>query len=307
MDYLKTADVNTLGLWLSPDFLVPLARHHGGGCPIIGAQQAYKDARGLIRSYSKYVRWREGRRGEKDIGLAQALRALGYAGNFQRVVPLRDPSLFRKTAFSFWPKGIGGDVLGVVEIKVGDASEKQVRTATIRAVSQMLAENPELNLAILDGRVWQRRSPEVMLNVAIRGEIRSAVFSAAKKTPKEIDSYLFRAMRKLVKIESHPLRFMTNQLLELWAEYYNETGTGYIASVAGAMLTFIPAVGGIEAYGWSRLCLFNGIPLSLNVANSGRGTIKICTTPSHLAFDGQTIANGYAFLQERIPKLLEET
>jgi hypothetical protein len=307
MDYLKTADLNTLGLWLSPDFMVPLARFHGNGDPILGANQAYKEVRGLIRGYAKYIRWRENKRGEKDIGLAKALRALGYAGGFQRIVPLRDPSLFRKTAFSFWPKGTGGDVLGVVEIGVGDATEKQVRAATIKAVSQMLAEKPELNLAVLDQRVWQRRSPEVMLNISIRGEIRSIVFSASKKTLKEIDSHLFRAMRRLVEIEGHPLRFMTNQLLELWSEYYNESGTGYIASVAGAMLTFIPAVGGIDAYGWSRLCLFNGIPLSLNVANANKGSIKICTTPSHLAFDGQTIANGYAFLQERIPKLLEET
>ena len=306
MEYLRPSDIQTLGFWLSPDFMVPLAETYGAGDPILGAGQAYREVRSLIRSYATYVRWREGKRGEKDIGLAKALRALGYAGGFSRVEPLSAPTLFRKTAFSFWPGGVGGDLLGVVEIEVGDHTEKQVRLATIKATSQMLAEIPELNVAILDKRVWQRKTAEIMLNVSIRGEIRSSVFSAANRTLKEIDRHLFRTLRKLVEIEKHPLRSMTNQLLELWAEHYNDTGTGYIASVAGAMITFIPAVGGIDAYGWSRLCLFNGIPLSLNVANAGKGTIKICTTPSHLAFDGQTIATGYAFLQERIPETLKE-
>jgi hypothetical protein len=307
MDVLKTADLNTLGLWLSPDFMVPLARFHGNGDPILGANQAYKEVRGLIRSYAKYVRWRENKRGEKDIGLAQAMRALGYAGNFQRIVPLRDAPLFRKTAFSFWPMGVGAETPGEVEVEVGDASDKRVKAAALKTVCQMLKAIPSLNLAILDNRVWQRRSPEIMLNVVIEREVRSMVFSAASLTLKEINSFMFRGLRRLMEIENHPLRFMTNQLLECWAEYFWESkGTGYIASPAGAMVTFVPNSRKMVARGSAALVPFNGIPLVINVSFVGPEKVCFSCTPNHVAIDGDTIGAGYEFMHDRLQKILGE-
>lgn len=307
MDYLTKNDLDTIGLWLSPDYLVPLAKFHGNGDPVWGANTAYKEVRGLIRSYAKYIRWREGRRGEKDIGLAKALRALGYAGGFQRIVPLRDPTLFRRTAFSFWPMGQGAEIPGDVIVEIGDVPERTMKAAALKTVSQMLDEIPELNVAVLDKRVWQRTSPELMLNVVIRREIRSMVFSAAKKSLDEINSHMFRGIRRLVEIEGHSLRFMTNMLLELWADYFWESkGTGYIASVAGAMVTFVPNRRNIESRGNAAPALFNGIPLTINVSCVGPGRVCFSCTPNHVAIDGPSIGRGYEFIHDRMLEITKE-
>jgi len=296
-------DLHTVMMWFSPEWIHPAAERFGtGGDKVLGAVLAFDEARKMAREYIRYVRWRDSTTA-RDLKIALLFRAAGYSPGLRErrhVLPLPEND-WRETATGWlWPTG-PGLIPGAVKVPVGAHSQAEVNRAATLAISQMLARNPGLNRAVLDGRVWQRRTAEVMVHVSLRGErIRSTIMDCSEKDVQWLQKRLRRALRSMVRAERH--EFVEGvtaanvgvQMLRAWMGKF-------IASPAGAMVSFAPRV----PQGWAAL-VPNGIPLAFTVCEVRDGECWITATIDHRALDGESAGLIYADLEGAIPRILEE-
>lgn len=313
---LRPHDLQTILGWLSPDYLIPAAREHGIPAAlelwgseetvrqtaqdprflaVLGARAAYQEVRTQIRSYARYVRWRE-EVSARDLGLAQALRRAGYLSNFQPVFPfpLTD---WRTTAQVFWPQG-EGRIPGDMRVYVGDADQKQVDLSCIKAISECLREVPEVNRALLQGRCWRRSDSHVMLHLMPAPEqVRSVVVDAARFSLPRLREWLSRAIKSMVRAERSELKPFSDELLQAWAR------TGFIGSPSGAMISCAGSSGVYKGKA-SLLTEANGIPLAFTVGRVEDRHVWITADVDHRAVDGPQMGRCYRFLEKRIVELL---
>lgn len=317
MEALRPCDLQTLLGWLSPDYMIPAAQEAGVAravelwgaeeavrqaaddprfLAVLGAHEAYLEVRAQIRSYARYVRWREGARA-RDLGLAQALRRAGYMGNFQVVYPfpLTD---WRSTAWSFWPRG-EGRIPGDMQVPVGAASQRLVDLACVKAISECLRAVPEVNRALLQGRCWRRVDTHVMLHLMPAPEqVRSVVLDAARLSLPTLRRRLSQATKAIVRAERSELKPFSDELLQLWAK------PGFIGSPAGAMISCVGSSGVYKGKA-ALLADVNGIPLAFTVGRVENGYVWITADVDHRAIDGPQMGHCYRFLEKRIVELLD--
>lgn len=291
---LRPADIRTFAHWLSPDYLIPAAKDHGEGDPVLGAERAYMEVRGLLRNYARFMAWRD-RGPVAGLGLANALRAMGYVGNYQPVVPLEEESDWRRTACAFWPDGVGGRIRGYVDVEVGKANDAKVYRSVMRALARVLIETPQANRAVLQGRVYQRTSEEIMLHVEGRAdEVRSVILNPLGMNDRMLKRRLWRAFRGAVSAENHHLRPVAGMLMRAWAK------TGFIASPAAAMVSPVGSVG--VKMGTACLVPANGIPLSITVGENRDGVASIGLEADHRAFDATACGKIYEGFESLVPE-----
>ena len=287
---LRKADALTLGHWMSPDYMIPCAAEWGEGDPVMGAEGAFRETRDLIRSYARFIAHRD-QELVSGLGLAQALRAMGYAGRYQRVTEMPRGEWF-PVASSFWAQG-GGDMSGYVEIPTWDKGQSFVDHSFIGVVSTMLHERRHLNRAFLQERLYQRWTPDVMVHVELSpDEIRSVVIRAHELGVREIKKRLIRAMRGVLTAEKHSFRMIAGQLLQNWAK------RGLIASPAGAMVSLVGDSG--VPRGRAPLVRTNGIPLSFTLGKVKDGRVIVGLTADHRALNGSHCGEIYTYLREKL-------
>jgi len=287
---LRRSDMMILRHWLSPAFVVPLAEHYGEGDPVAGARRAYVEVRQLIMGYARYA---GSRRGGSWREVVEALRALGWRGCFSRVDPA--PGLdtpWRRAAEAIFDDA-GCAIPGWVRVRVGDASRDRIGLATIRCASKMLRDVPRLNVARLRGRLYQRRTAEVMVTVSTGAEaVSSYTIDAAELDDDDLKAKIHHRMRDLVKARRHRLNWVSFELLAEWAR------EGFIASAAGCVVS---AVGGVGiSSGFSALVPGNGIPLAICVGEAEDGWVTLALTPDHRAFDATHGGMAYGYLKKSI-------
>lgn len=293
---LGEADVRTIAAWLSPEYLIPAAREHGDGDPVRGAYDAYREVRGLIRNYARFVAHRDGER-VAGLGLGLALRAMGYLGGPQ---PLGEEirSDWRATAEATFTDA-NCAMTGEVVVGVGNAPRTRASLAAMLAVSRLLVfHGGKVNRARLQRRVFERTSPEILVHVETEpDEIRSVMLVPAYvHPPHRLGRRWLRALRGLKRLEDHWLRPLASQLLRAWGS------AGFIHSPAGAMVSLVGAAG--VQRGWAPLFPANGIPLAFTVARCG-GDLVLGLTADHRVLDASACGLAYTFLQEEVPRCLQ--
>ena len=306
---LRDHDVNTLAVWLSPEFMIPAARYYGldivrnvlpelledvienpNMLAVIGAEQAYKDVRGMIRSYLSFVRQRD--KVGQNLELAQALRVMGYAGNFQRVVPMNLTD-WRRSASKIWSQP--APTPGCIRLKVDDSLTGKMGAFLVQTVSQMMIDRPELNRSFMQGRVWIRETPHVMVTTRVgEDKVSSFVIDGSKGTLKEVHERMYAAAKKAIKAERHELSFLASSLMDRWAE------SGVITSSASAMVSDVGGLGVPE--GMSALAGFNGLPIGFTIGELVKGVVPIWANLDHRCFDGSHCGTIYRYLRESLEK-----
>lgn len=307
---LRDHDVNTLAVWLSPEFLIPAARQYGlelaktlfpnllddaldnpNILAVLGAHDAYRDVRGMIRSYLSYVRKRDGVK--HNLELAQALRTMGYAGNFQGVTPA-ELTDWRRSASKIWRSP--GPTPGCVRLETtGILPPKLIGAFLVQTVSQMMVEHPNLNRAYLQGRVWFRETPHVMVTTRVGDDkVSSYVLDGCKGSVKDVNAKMFKATKNALKAEKHDLSSLAASLMDSWTE------SGVITSSACATISDVGSLGVPE--GMSALAEFNGIPLTVTAGRWSNGIVPVWINADHRCFDGDHLGFIYTYLEEAIAK-----
>ena len=293
---MNASDARTLAHWISPDYMVPAALAHSiDGTAVMGALEAFREARSLVRNYVRFMAWRD-KQPLARTGIAMTLRAMGYAGRFQGVIPI-EATQWRRTAIELaqnqpWP------MPGRIDIHVGDASQFDCERAAAIAVSKMLTELPHTNRAILCGRLYQRDSAEVLVHFDPKNdEIFSAVLDLSRESLHSIDIVFRRTLKSGLKLLKHPMRPVGMQVLRSWARH------GFIASPAGAMISLVGGVG--IRWGSAPLCAANGVPLTASFGKTETKLFPLCLTVDHRVFDARVAGEMYEYLDATIRGLLD--
>jgi hypothetical protein len=289
---LSRYDLETLLLWLSPEWIRDLARGYGQGDLVLGATAAYHDVRSQVRDYMRFVRHRNG--SIRGLEMALILRNLGWIpGSYVHVSEIEPQDDGLIMAEGFWPNGTA--IPGAVEVETGNADPRDVYLATIRAISSMLAEHPEWNRAVLEGKAYQRHTGHVMAVIKPPSVL---VFDASSWDTPTLGAAIRRGMRGIVRANNHELvdgvtaGDLGRELLLRWAGKF-------ITSTAGAMVSYAPNV----PLGWSALAP-NGVPLAFTLCRVANGRAWITLTADHRAVDGIATGNIYAHLEEEVPRVI---
>lgn len=295
LDKVDEAALQAIIQILSPEYMWEAARQCGGGDVIRGAPDAAIEARKIIRVIMRGVR----ERGKRDLEMALLMRALGWPvwQSFKhkdwKLLPVEDEG-WRKLAMAFWPNGTA--IPGGFYAEVGTATFDEVYRATIRATSSMLMEHPELNRAVLDQRVWQRRDPYVMVHYEVRHDLRSMTMNPENRSDEWVKKKLSRGLKAAVKFSKSDMGAVATDLMCQWAKY------GFLGSSAGAMLSGSPKT----PMGWGALVPANGIPLVICVNKVMDKKSFIGVTPDHRALDGSHAGTIGDYLSVEITRLLME-
>jgi hypothetical protein len=305
--------VRLLATILSPGYVREAAREYGLGDLVLGAEAAYHEARGAIRAYLRHVISRErraivrevpeGPRREAAILAAKrearrALAALGYRFHFQRLSrQIWTP--WRKLAFScFDPAGAGID--GFCRLVFDrDVSENPalIVRSVLRALADLLRDEPALNRAILDGRVWERTSPEVMVHAELApDQIEPVVVSVAGCSDEEVGRALRAQLRAALESARHELAPIGHALMGAWVE------AGFLASPAGAMMSDATRSG--ITHPRPALVPGNGVPLAVAVGTPIGREVWVGIVADHRAGDASLWGRVHKELRCRVPALV---
>lgn len=319
-DELTQADKEYIKYILSPDWLIPRAKEYGlheafrmsddhtkliwdidedsRFLSVLGAEDAAWDARRLIKDYYKFIRFRN-KKSIRDLKLAQSLRASGWLSNFQPVKPLKKVTSWREVAACFWPKGEGQITYDVV-IPVEGHSQKWVDICIVKAASEALVRFPNLNRALLQGKLWQRTHGHVMLHLEpAREQIRSIIIDAQRFDLKTLRNKLAKATKATIRAERHELSSFTDDLLKKWSK------TGFIASPAGIMISLVGSKNLLAGHA-ALLTDVNGIGMCIVVGRVQDGKVCIKLDTDHRMFDAEQEGILCTYLEDRIPELLRE-
>jgi len=309
---LKTSDIRLLTMLLSPGYSYAAAREHGLGDAMSGAYAAHVEARGAIRALLRSLLERERRRlvlhdfGRVEEGMLQAKRelrgallALGYRHRFQPLDLEPIATRWRGLALSAWP--VGCPISSPCDLSDGGAGmdpSKLVR-GVIRAVSTALRDDPQLNRAVLGGRVWRRQTSEVMVHAELgEDEIEPLVVDAAGLSDAALAAELRSQMRTALKSLRHPLAPAGAAITRAWVE------SGFLASPAGAMISDCTRTA-LDAP-TPALVLSNGVPLAVGIGRPRGGTATCIVVADHRAGDASLWGRMHAWLRDLVPKLLAE-
>jgi len=269
---LKPSDIRTIATFLSPQWVKEAAREYGNGHLVYGAPLAFKESRDLCRNYLTFCRQRD-KITTLDLRPAQALRACGFAGK----VPILKPSDRNRTIeISMWDRP--AHIPGFILKDLSDPWE------IVPLIGQFFVENPDLNLALLDNQVWQRPSPELMINIPNGDLTQSVITDVRKMTVRTLKRYLVIAKVKFNKARDSELFSTGQQLLAAWMK------DGMITSPASAMVAIYP----VDALGWNALVPGNGIPWCFCISKKG-----ISWSADHRVFDGKDTARFVKFMEKQ--------
>jgi hypothetical protein len=166
-------------------------------------------------------------------------------------------------------------------------------------VTQLLTDQPALNRAFLDGSVWQRSTPEVMLHAEIAADdIRPLVFNAAHLADTELQRLLRKEYKRTLQMVRHPLAPVGHQLLRDWVE------AGFIGSPAGAMIS-TPGRVGVEV-GLPVLIPGNGVPLAVAVGALQGDECTLGIVMDHRVFDASHGGEVHQYLKREVPLLARD-
>jgi len=252
--------------------------------------EALEEVRTQVRAYLRYVRWRDGHAGARE--LIEALRLIGGFGGGQPLSYER-PTPWRRVACATWPDG--GWIPGLLEIEA-PGSLGALNGALLVATSRLLTEHPAVNVAVLRGEVWQRTTPHVVVPFRVApGDVRVGSFDFARQTPSTALALVSRAQRQLMRLHrKHPgLSDVGAQLARAWAV------AGALASAGGALVSLAWADGVEE--GWNALC--GGIPIGVCGNAPVRGMVKLGVQIDHRALDREHVAVIHDYLHREVPKL----
>jgi len=260
---------------LSPEYMIPLAREYGEGDPVRGARAAWLEVRGILREWVRHVRKRDAAR--TDLGVSFSFKHLGVVGNYSGVLEVKEER-WRQTAIQCWD--YPAQILGQVKVEVGHSTSTEINYSAMRAVSKALTLVPLANRALLDGRCWQRVSPDIMVNFELGGDMNSTVFNATGKSDDWLRRKMHRAIKAARKLHKHELADFGAMLSAKWAK------AGFISSPAGAMLSLMTNTGVHSGYG--PLVPGNGIPVAIAVCSADDDTVTVGGTFDHRVIDGRT-------------------
>lgn len=324
-------DIRTILGWLTPDYILPSAKEHGISIAaslichpydkkasyegvvslldrvvdnhkwlyVLGAEGAYKESRSLIRNYLRFIKKRDNI-SINDLNLALLLRQAGYVGNFQPVTPITNLTSWRELTFKIWENGVGSWTPGDIQIEIGNANQKAVDLAVIKAASEALLLFPEVNRAILQNSLWQRTNSHVMIHMEPAPEqIRSIIIDPAQMSLKQLKNKLFKSLKALIKAEKSEFKPLTDQLFSAWCE------TGFIASPAGVMISCVGSKG-IYKGKPALLTHINGIPSALVIGKVDNHKVWVTAEFDHRANDAHHCSRYYNYLINRVPEILGE-
>lgn len=289
-DVLTDGEVRLIAHLLSPDYLASAARSFGGD-PVAGIEPALREVQGMLRPLLRWVYRRGAAKGE----VRTALEALGYRGRRQDVIPLRGTP-WRQTAIATWDRGCPID--SAVTIQGVPEDQSLVFRAVLRSLGRLVAESPHLNRAVLEHRLWQRTTPEIMLHVRTEpDQIDSVVIDVSDLGDAELRSMLRGEYRRLKRRRAHRYAPIGDQIIRAWLQ------SGFLVSTASCMVTDLGSLG-IEA-GYSAIVPGNGIPLAVAVGKVIDGRVNVGTTIDHRALDGSHAGEVHEWLRQSVPRLTQ--
>lgn len=304
---MKRGDVHTISTWLGPEYVTKCAKEHGlkiakeiydtddlinnnDWIAVLGAEEAYKEIRGMIRNYLRFVKTRD-KASVNELQLAQSLRAMGYVGNFQTIVPVPQTE-WRTSAINIWNNT--GNIPGLIKIPYKGVLNSDVKYAVLKCISMAFVEIPYLNRSLLKDKLWQRISGHILMPVELdRDVLVSILLDPSKLTKRQIKRFIFRSLRRSINAVEHELNPVANQLLREWYKH------GFIASPAAASVSFS---GKIDV-GWAALSN-NGIPLAVSVGMKDNNITLACSI-NHQIWDGSFAGDFYSYVKTNLPKYLE--
>jgi hypothetical protein len=297
---VKLTDLRTILTWMGPDYLHEAAQYHNPDDVVAGAVPAYDEVRQQVREFIHYVRRRDDTT-LHDLKLSLLVRAVGLTMPRKKYVhPIRVPG--REEAVALWPQG--ENIPGAAQVECGDVEHPRLARAVVRAVSNMLDQNPRMNRAILMGSVYQRTTAEVMYHVSLgkgRG-LRTVVVNPQGRDDAWLVKRMRRALRHLLLAEKHELvdgvlaRDVASWMLTRWAGRF-------LTSHAGAMVSTLPKL----EQGWPALAP-NGVPLAIGVCRIQNGRAWLTSAADHRAFDGDEdgVGDMFEFLAAEVPRIMGE-
>ena len=263
-------DVRTIINWLSPDWVYEAAREQGGGDLVLGAPAALFLVQAMVENYKRFMVWRDGV--EPDLSPLESMKVAYGSGSYS-LHPLRPCAEDRELALRLFPGG--ANIPGSIGKPIRDP------WACASLLPKLLQETG-LNRAVLDGRVWDRVTPECMFNTRGGGQTLSYTYSTGSALKEEVAA----ARAEFKKLIPHPLFKVGQRLLCEWLR------VGLLTSPAGAMVSIYD----VDAIGWSALVPGNGIPLAFTISRAG-----ISWSMDHRAFDGSHSMKMVEWLHTNLP------
>ena len=304
---LTNKDIRLLYQWMHPEYVISAASEYGDGDPVLGASQAWTEIRNQVKDYIKYIRTTRNLK-QKDLKLAQALRAMGFVGVRQHVYPLPDPFEWRRFTTEVWSPGMsatGPLMPGKITIEVEDVSQSVIDYCSVILSSRMLYDIPECNRALLRNKVYSRDSFEIMFNFTIKSKLgiyvpNFIVCDPSNWTIRQLKRNLVRGRKKILEVENHPLKSLGTSVRSAWIK-----DGGLIASPAGLMITCVGSTG-VETGHAPLMTDFNGIPTYLTIGKLVNGNVDISLTADHRVYDGHIAGQIYSYFKENLPKIIRE-
>jgi len=276
-----------------PKTVIPLAKKAGNGDPVLGASAAYRQVRSEIRSYLKYVRYRDQLESVLDLKLASALRSMGYAGNRQNVYPTDQ----RPVESAMWPEGYGipGGVHINYEFDENNCDVDFLNLSVQQLCCEFLYRFPQYNKAILQDKIYKRDSPEILFNMYIKNHVVSPIIDFSTWLPSNYKGKLNSVLRGVLKANKSEYKSYAEASFIEWCK------TGFIVSSAGMMLSCPNTT-----FGQAPLVKGNGIPLSALIHRPKHGKVWFCGNADHRVFDGQCLADLYEFMDKNLMDRMRE-
>ena len=307
-------EVRLAAIVLSPESLGTAAREQGD--PVLGIPLALKEVARTLFCLRESALARAIRQGEDPARVRRELRAglrvLGGGARWQPVEALTGPAPFRAIALAAWgdrPEPISDLREIPVYFDKGFPSPRALlrfqsiaTLAVIESVQLCLAQaGPGLNRAILDGRVWGRSTPEVVVYHELApDDIRPVVIDG--RSP--VREALAAGVRRAREASFHPLDPVGRWIVARWLR------AGFLASPGGATVSSVGALwpgGGIH-HPHGALLPGQGVPINVSIGaiDVSRCLLPVRITFDHRALDASAARYLHPRLHELVPAFMEE-
>ena len=279
---LDRAQARLLHLALSPAYLAPLAAEYGHGDPVAGIRGALAEAIELV-----------------EAAAPGTLKGIEPLHAFQGVTALELPA-WRRLAAECGPQATPWMIEARCDLGVFHVKRSLLRGAVLATVSSLLERDPDLNRARLDGRIWQRHSPEVLWVVSWGlDDLGAVAVDASGCSALEAMARVRSARAQAAQERRHELRPVFDDLVARW------TAWGFLGSPGGAMVSDLGGTGITDPA--PALIEGNGVPMSVVIGDAdfdGRVTLGIAV--DHRVFDPEHAGRLHRALRDEVPKRCAE-
>lgn len=297
---LNNAEQRLLSLLLSPSYVRQSAEAHGTGDPVLGVELALREIRAMVRAHLRVLIHRTRNSPEKRLALRQMLNLQKHLNlKPQRVLSMEETS-WRQQSRLMWKEP--SNIYGTLEIDHVVTDPELFFRCLVRCLSDMLAHHLPLNRAFLNDRVWQRLTPEVMVNVQLRqDDIAPLVINAWGLSDQQVVSSLKSGLRGLLRARRHELWPIVQHTICEWLE------ARPLVSFAGVTVSSLLRTG--VRWGHANIPPNLGIPIAVTMGDYNHTlckTLQIGITVDHRVLDAGAGGAIHNYLRTHLVPLYQE-